>query len=151
MTAHSVAIPSLTPEGLLPAGVHTCSIAEIEDRFGRFNRSDRRIGLTAKFREFIEELKSTCLVTWVAVDGSYVTDKAEPDDIDLVVALEPNHDFSQELAPAHYNAISRRRVKRRYGFDVLVAPEDSAAIQSHLAFFQRTRDGRVKGILKVQP
>lgn len=151
MNCQITTIPALTDAGLLPEGVHTCSLEEVRERFGRFDRSDRRSQLTKKLAEFVGELKSTGLVAWVGVDGSYVTSKPEPDDVDLVVVLRAEHDFSQELPPTDYNLVSKRKVRARFGFDVLVAPEDSPALREHLDFFQLTRDGVAKGILKVVP
>jgi len=67
------------------------------------------------------------------------------------VALSPGHDFLTQVLPFEYNLISRRRVKAGYQFDALVAPEASAALDRHMAFFQRSRDGTPKGILRVRP
>jgi len=38
-------IPELDARGLLPEGIHPCSMSEIAQRFGRFQRSDRRCRL----------------------------------------------------------------------------------------------------------
>lgn len=143
-------IPALTDEGLLPQGVHPCTMKELEDRFGRFQRSDRRIRLTRCLAAYLSELRQAGFVSRVVVDGSYVTSKDEPDDIDLIVVLRSSHDFASNLRPADYNIVSKKRVKKEYGFDVMVVPEDSRALDEYLSFFQRTREGRTKGVLEVQ-
>ena len=53
----------------------------------------------------------------IIIDGSYVTRKQEPEDIDLIVALKPGFDPLSELRPFEYNVQSRRMVKQFYKFD----------------------------------
>lgn len=86
------------------------------------------------------------------IDGSFVTSKPEPNDIDLVLILAHSHDYSVELRPFEYNLLSRRRVARRYAFDLLVAREGSPELHEYAEFFQQVRGEphRHKGILKVQ-
>jgi len=56
------------------------------------------------------------------------------------------------LNPAAYNALSKRRVHRRHGFDVLVACADSEEFWRYVRFFQQIRfePGRNKGILRLK-
>ena len=75
-------IPNLDHDGFLPEGVHECSLVELDEQFGRFQGSDRRSVLFAKFVEYLGEVRSSGLATFVIVDGSFVTAKAEPNDID---------------------------------------------------------------------
>ena len=144
-------IPDLTLEGLLPVGIHECTLAEVKERFGRYSLPPVRHDLTEKLAEFLSAARARNVVVWVAVDGSYVTHKAEPGDIDLVVVVRADFDLADQRLPVDYNLTSKRRVKQRYGFDVLVANEGTTNLEDHLTFFQRTRDGRPKGILKVTP
>ncbi len=144
-------IPELTDDGVLPEGVHVCSLSDLKERFGRFDKSDKRVRLTTQLVEYFDSLRQTGLVSWVAIDGSYVTSKPDPGDIDLIVVLKASHDFSSELRPDFYNALSKKRVRSKYAFDVFVLPEDSPALSGQLEFFQKTRVGTPKGILRVQP
>ncbi|MCK6527595.1 hypothetical protein L6R50_08540 [Myxococcota bacterium] len=145
-------IPELTPDGLLPPGVHECTFAEVRERFGRFclGHPGRHV-LVERLRAFLAEARTTPAIAWLAVDGSFVTAEPDPGDIDLVLALRADHDFQSELRPFEYNLLSRRRVGTRYGFDVLVGAEGTPALARHMEYFQLTRDGRAKGILKVTP
>ena len=148
-----MAIPDTDQDGFLPAGVHECSLDELEQRFGRFQYSNCRPTWMARLVEFLSEVRSAGMVLCVVVDGSFVSDKAEPNDIDLVLVLPENHDFSADLRPLAYNVLSRRMVRKRFGFDVLVAREHSAEMVEYVAFFQQVRGEphRRKGILKVRP
>ena len=124
---------------MLPEGVHTCTIEEVEQVFGRFNRSDCRQRLTQKLRRYIEDVWNSRIAAAVVIDGSYITAKAEPGDIDLVLVLRPDVDISSELLPMEYNVQSERMVRHLYGFDVLPAIDESDAYKKHIGFFSRVR------------
>lgn len=145
-------IPDFDEHRLLPVGVHDCALDEIKARFGSFQGSDRRPKLFAKLESFVAEAKTLRLVRSIIVDGSFVTAKADPNDIDLVLVVPAGHDFSADLNPAEYNVLSKRRVHRRLGFDLLVACADSDEYRRYVWFFQQIRfePGRAKGILRLQ-
>ena len=80
-------IPDLNEDGLLPEGIHEASLEEVRERFGRFQRTDRRPELFSKLALFLTEVRACGLVEAVIVDGSFVTAKDEPSDIDLILVL----------------------------------------------------------------
>lgn len=104
-------------DNVLPGGVHECTVAEIEARFGRFQRSDRRIKLTERLREYLRAAGQSGIIKAVILDGSYVTAKDEPDDIDLIAVLRADFDWTQELKPYQANLIDKAAVRREYRFD----------------------------------
>ena len=146
-----MAIPEPAPDGLLPPGLHDCSIDDIRTRFGAFQGSDRRPRLFERLEQYLSEVRRTRLLQAVIVDGSFVTAVAEPNDVDLVLVLQPGHDFSADLQPFEYNVLSRRQVQKHYGIDVLVAAAGSAAAAEYEAFFAQVRGapGRSKGLLRL--
>src|SRR5438093_1129425 len=79
-------IPPFHPNGYLPEGLYSCSEAEAIFRFGT-GRQRRRLVL--RLRRWIE-LARRVGVRRLLVDGSFVTDKPEPEDIDAVVLLPLN-------------------------------------------------------------
>ena len=86
------------------------------------------------------------------VDGSFATAKAAPNDIDLVAVLRPGHDFERDLAMSEYAPVSRALLRRRFGFDVVIAERDSALYKSYVEFFGLVReapDAR-KGLLRLR-
>lgn len=147
-------IPPLE-DGVLPEGIFDCTFEEIDQRFGGFQRSDQRIKLTIKLKAYLEEVRSSGLADTVIVDGSFVTAKEEPDDVDLLVALKPGLVWAS-LRPFEYNAISKRMVKQAYRFDVFAHPEDSPQYREVLAFFHDIRPDAGyttklrKGVLRVR-
>lgn len=147
-----MAIPDLTPDGILPTGIHDCTLEEVGERFGRFCSSDRRVRLFKSLCEYVGELQQTGLASTVLVDGSFVTAKEAPEDVDMVVVLREGHDFSQQLRPFEYNALSARMIRRTYGLDAFPVPHGSGAGAHLVDLFQQVRGcpGVTKGILKVE-
>jgi hypothetical protein len=150
-------IPELM-DGVLPAGIHLCTLDEVEMTFGRFQRSNRRIQLTERLKQYVKAARSSGLVKALVVNGSYVTAKEEPDDIDLIVVLRPGATTAGTLRPFEYNVISRRAVRRDYRFDILVAEDGSEEYARQVAFFSRialkgsdfqTRQ-TTKGLLRIE-
>ena len=131
-------LPELA-DGVLPEGVHDATLEEVQTAFGRFQRSDRRIRLTETLRRFVEEARRSGLVEAIILDGSYVTAKEEPSDIDLLVEVRPEIDQSASLRPFEYNVVSRRAVRRDYHFDLFVGKQGDQAYQDALKLFARVR------------
>ncbi len=52
-------IPELNENGFLPEGIHEASLEEIRERFGRFQRTDRRPALFTKFSLFMVEVRAS--------------------------------------------------------------------------------------------
>jgi hypothetical protein len=144
-------LPILDPDGLLPAGIHDCTLDELRARFGSFQGNDRRPSLFARLEDFLAEVRAAGLVRHILVDGSFVTSKRDPNDIDLILIVASDHDFSEDLSPSVYNVLSKQRVHRRFGFDMLVAREASVEYQRWTEFFQQVRlePDRRKGILRL--
>lgn len=144
-------LPTLNDDGLLPAGIHDCTLDELKAGFGSFQGNDQRPRLFARFERFLAEVRVAGLVRSILVDGSFVTSKPDPNDIDLILTVASDHDFSGDLSPSAYNVLSKRRVHRRYGFDLLVAREASVEYKRWTEFFQQVRlePDRRKGILRL--
>jgi hypothetical protein len=98
-------IPSFDQNGNLPEGIHDCTMEEAAERFGTFQNSDCRPQLWAKLTEFIGETKAGAFVEAMLIDGSFVTSKPDSNDIDIVLVLTANYDFSADLSPVLYNLL----------------------------------------------
>jgi hypothetical protein len=144
-------IPSFNDAGYLPEGIHDCTLDEAAMRFGTFQLNDQRPRLWARLTEFVDEAKRCELIEAVLVDGSFVTSNPYPNDIDLVVVVAAGHDFLTDLPPVRYNLLSQRRVRSRFGFDIVVVTNDSEKLEQAVDFFQQVkqRPGEKKGILRI--
>jgi len=87
-------IPAFDRFGLLPGGIHECTITEVEVDLAW---NDNRRRLTALLREFITVELSPCfeVLPPVVLDGSYVTNKDSPSNINLVLELSELPDDQQ--------------------------------------------------------
>jgi hypothetical protein len=77
-------IPTLLDNGLLPPGLYLADMDEIFERFGQ--STARRQNLFERLRIFVE-LAQHCGALRMFVNGSFVTDKPEPGDVDVVIWL----------------------------------------------------------------
>ena len=86
------------------------------------------------------------------LDGSFVTTKTSPNDIDLIAVLAAGHNFERELTAFEYNLVSRSFLRRRFGLDVVLARRDSPLYDSYVEFFGRVREAphRRKGLLRLR-
>jgi Family of unknown function (DUF6932) len=146
-----VPIPPFDDNGVLPAGIHECSLDELRERFGQFQRTDQRCQLCERLETFLQRVQATGFFAFVIVDGSFVTATEHPNDIDLILALRANHDFTIALRPFEYNVLSKRQIRREFGFDVLIAREDRQELGEYLDFFAqiRQRPGICKGLVRI--
>jgi len=110
-------VPKQDFNPLLAAGYHPMTWQSLEATcLAPFAGSATRPTLTKQFEKFIVELRNLGLKGELWVDGSYVTDKLDPSDVDLVFipdlvcmpALQANHSrvhllFAQLGAKALYN------------------------------------------------
>jgi hypothetical protein len=146
-----VAIPQLNSFGLLPQGIHDCSLEDVRTRFGSFQGNDTRPRLMEKLKAFVDELRAAGMVRAIIVDDSFVTNIESPNDIDLLIVLPAGHDFRVDLTPVQYRVVDRPRIRRVYGLDVFVVEEDSSDYAALIRLFHRVRlqPRLTKGILRV--
>jgi len=77
-------IPPFDESGCLPPGVHPATLAEIEDRFGRQSEL-RRVQMESV--RWMVDLAVRAGVQRIVLNGSFVTDIMEPNDVDCVLLL----------------------------------------------------------------
>lgn len=146
MEPQDSAIPAFRADGYLPEGLYPASEAEVLFRFG--TASPRRRRLTLRLRRWIE-LARQVGARRLLVDGSYVTAKDEPHDIDAVLLLPPG---IQELVQrGELPALELEEMFLTRRPEELFAAEDLTDWNEWVEFFGRTRemDGRRKGLVEV--
>lgn len=135
-------IPPFRRDGTLPPGIHWATWAECVERFGH---SPHRRVLLAGLAAALENLaQAGCRIAYL--DGSFVTDKAEPRDFDACwdkAGVEPDKldpvllDFSEERAAQ----------RQKYGGELFIAQAPANDQHVFLGFFQRDRRNQRKGII----
>jgi hypothetical protein len=84
--------PEFDSQGNLPVGVHRASLDEVIARFGH-GSSQRQLVTTNLIRVY-ELASNTAKLQRFIVFGSYVTAKADPNDVDIILIMDD--DFIQE-------------------------------------------------------
>lgn len=107
-------ILSLSQSGLLPPGDHECSLAEAE---AAFVYNERRQDLWRQLLSYLDELRSFDRITAIYLDGSFVTDKADPGDIDIVVKFDSIIAWVL-LQTERPELFASRTIRRQYELDV---------------------------------
>ena len=77
-------IPSFDDSGCLPPGLHGAALAEIEARFGRQSEL-RRVQMESV--RWMVDLAVRAGVQRIVLNGSFVTDIMEPNDVDCVLLI----------------------------------------------------------------
>jgi hypothetical protein len=147
-------IPAFDRFGLLPGGIHECTIKEVEVDLA-WNDDRRR--LTAQLQEFIAvELEPRfAVVPPVVLDGSYVSKKASPSNINLVLELSNLPDADQWKGQMLFQ--ERAELFRSYQIDMLPGlkglQQDFVdllqTLRPQTAFEKGLHHGHRKGVLRL--
>lgn len=81
-------LPPLNDKGYLPEGIHRCTMEELKERFG--DGSDERQVQFAELSEFVIQAWAAG-VRRILVNGSFVTGKLAPNDVDIVILPGPDY------------------------------------------------------------
>jgi hypothetical protein len=132
--------------GNLPPGVHDATWNEVKARFGD---TSRRKQLLRGLEQVLRQL-ATAGCTSVLLDGSFVTAKSEPNDYDgawETKGVDP--DLLDQVLLEFSNA--RAAMKKKYGGEMFPAGAPAAPSKTFREFFQQDREGRPKGIVRLDP
>jgi hypothetical protein len=80
-------IPAFNDKGYLPPGIHPATLEEVAARFGQ-ESNVRQVQLQSL--RWLLELARRAGVQRLVVNGSFVTDKLEPNDVDCVLRIGPD-------------------------------------------------------------
>jgi len=146
-TPPSSTVPPFRPDGYLPEGLYVSSEAEIIFRFGSSSRRRRRLML--RLRRWIE-LGQQVGAQRLLIDGSFVTAKEDPHDIDSVILLPM--DFTQQLERESAPALELEEMLLTRRPEELFAAEDETDWEEWVEFFSQTRepDRRRKGLVEIR-
>jgi len=131
-------LPALDQRGLLPDGVHSAGEVELEARFADSPPRQRIFGGFMRLRR---EAESFGLAGMQWVDGSFVTAKAEPSDLDVVTFCDYDllNRLSPIIEPFYARALSAEKDGvRNYGCDTYAVPA-CAADHAYFPVFEKWR------------
>ena len=141
-------LPPFTDRGDLPLGVHPAPMREVLARFGGGRARRKAVG--RRLERIYEVAGASGHVARFVVFGSFVTDKPEPNDVDVFRLMEDSFDasrltgegrllFDHAAAQAHFggSVFWLRRLAALEG--------EQAAVE----YWQVTRDGRRRGVVEI--
>ena len=131
-------LPALDDHGNLPFGIHPCTADELAIRFGG-GSPEREIAIQEVI-QFIEWAKSAG-VRRLIVNGSFVTQKASPNDVDIVIL--PGSDYPREQQPAGQEEMSWPYLQ------IFVADDDADLEAWAFQDFGTDREDHRKGVVEV--
>ena len=142
-----MALPEFLADGYLPEGLHLCDESELLQRFGSDNLCRRRLGIRVQ--------------TWLAlarairakrflIDGSFVTAKEQPNDVDAVIWLPDN--FLDQVEFREEPAMMIEEMLVTQSPEELFPARNAKDWKEWVETFSRTREavGHQKGIVEVR-
>ena len=139
-------IPEFNKYGNLPAGIYKSSITCIEKKFG--TNSEKRILLFNNFRKFLELISPFKVkIKHLMVDGSFVTLKETPGDIDCIMVIENNFRFTPEIVEELSNS---KKLYKLYNIHLFMFEEkNTESCKGMLNFFSKDKELKPKGLVEV--
>jgi hypothetical protein len=141
-------LPAFNDDGDLPAGVHRDGLKDVLLRFGQ--GSEHRLDVADRLTRAFRAARSTGKLARFVVFGSFVTSKANPNDVDLVLIMEDDFDLS--IQPEDVGALFRHQeAQSRYGASVFWSKRTSAfgGEQAMIEHWQMRREGGLRGIIEI--
>jgi hypothetical protein len=143
----------MSEQPLLPPGVHDVSVAELDKQFlNSFSNSSTRAELIAGLRRYVDCLAKFGIRFEIWIDGSFVTHKENPNDVDLVAFASSSEvnclsaDFKRQLR----GLFDRISVKQAFKCDVLFAPIEDMNVRSYWrGWYGFDRSENPKGIARL--
>lgn len=139
-------IPKFDEHGVLPPGMYDTSLEEIGIRFGGTQQREK---LISGLESYLRLWDASRFLSSAIIDGSFVTEKLDPGDIDMILAPRTEALFSLEFnALMRSFSLNRSFTKREFGCEAFVAVTEEE-LKRWIEFFSHDRLGRVKGLLRI--
>jgi hypothetical protein len=138
---------------LFDPGMHDVAETDLDNHFLRaFAASQTRPTLIAGLRVFIASLRRVGIAFEIWLDGSFCTNKTNPNDIDLVVFADENHLNALDPVKQKYlnGLLDRASARAQFGCDVLFCPAGDFNMRSYWrGWYGFDRNENPKGIVKL--
>jgi hypothetical protein len=150
-------LPPLTYHGHLPEGIHDATLEQLRERFVI---NPRRIQLWEQLQEFLHWAVSTDEFSHAYIDGGFISSKASPADIDVILEPRASHALDGYIAIAPFFVMGFETIRKKYSVDLHFwsksFPKDANDFRN---FFQYLRpqeaaplglkEGAKKGIVRI--
>ena len=141
-------LPVFDDNGDLPPGVHAASMQEVVERFGL--TTARRVAVGQRLTRIHELAVATGHVARFVVFGSFVTSKAEPNDVDVFIVMDNDFDFATTVGETRL-MFEHGSAQSHFGASLFWLRELAAynGVEAAIADWQIKRDGTERGIVEI--
>lgn len=140
-------------KSLLPAGIHDVALSDVDNHFlSSFPSSKTRKNLISGLTQFTLALSQFGIRYELWIDGSFTTEKLDPNDIDLVVFLSSQevNSLSGNQQTTLAQLLDRHTAKQNFGCDAFVSfIEDQDHRSYWRGWFGYDRNENPKGIARI--
>jgi hypothetical protein len=151
-------LPPFNYHGYLPEGTHDSTLADVGERFA-FNPA--RVKLWSQFLEFLKWAESTGAFSYVYIDGGFVTNKSNPEDIDVILQTRVRYGPEAFAAMEPFFAVGIDEIYTKYAVHLHFWCEGfPGGMSDFRRFFQYLRpqdaapkglkEGAKKGIVRIK-
>jgi len=145
-----VALPPLTEDAELPQGVHPATLREVLERFGV--GSTQRMTVALRLERIYRAAQASGHLARFVVFGSFVTDKSEPNDVDVFLLMEDTFDASK-LEGETRLLFDHAAAQAAFGASVFWLRRLAAweGEDTTIEYWQVKRGGDRRGIIEIIP
>lgn len=154
-------IPDFDIYGNLPKGCFRPKIQDFENKFVQhFPNSNTRQEIYLGYKKYCKNMASLNVATKQWVDGSYITKKENPDDIDLVTHVDAAKlNEKKEIHNKLNSLLDHSTCKNQFRchvYAIFIYPKDIPKLYEHYQknltywkeWFGHDREGNAKGIIE---
>jgi predicted nucleotidyltransferase len=144
-------LPALDNRGDLPVGVHQATLTEVLARFG-YGTPQRKL-VTARLLHIYELARRTGKLQRFIIFGSYVTDKAKPNDIDIPLIMTDDFEVPacDEQTQSLFDHLRAQEIFGASVFSIRPSTAFRVSVDEFIAGWQIKRDQSRHGIIEVIP
>jgi hypothetical protein len=132
-------IPEFDDHGYLPPGVHIATLDEVDHRFGQQSEL-RRVQMQSL--RWLVESAGRAGVRRIVINGSFVTDLLEPNDVDCVLMVGSDYPLDEA---------AEKEFEEGIPFLELQFVDDRGFTYFVERFYATDRDGINKGMIEIRP
>lgn len=147
-TLPDVILPEFNEHGDLPPEIYRISLSEAVNHFG--TSTPKREAIAVRLRRIYEIARATEHLKRFIVFGSFVTEKLDPNDIDIFLIMDDDFDVTQ-VNPSASVLFDHPSAQSHYGASVFWVRAMAALGGEEAAIkdWMRTRKGHNRGIIEL--
>jgi hypothetical protein len=141
-------LPAFNEDGDLPPGVHQATLSEVLVRFGQ--GTVQRRAVAERLSRIYELATSTGQLARFVVFGSFITSKAAPNDVDIVLIMEDSFDLTAATGEAGV-VFQHMEADAHFGASVFWMKRSGAlgGEQAMIESWQARREGGQRGLVEI--